>query len=71
MGSDKVKRKVIKSVLAGIDLTISREHIAKLLMVEDKGKRIADFKHATLYRESIQQVMFKPESLSGKSRSLK
>ncbi|MCI97400.1 hypothetical protein A2U01_0118701, partial [Trifolium medium] len=42
MGLSKFNGTVIKSVLAGLEITISRAHIAKLLGVEDYGKRISD-----------------------------
>ncbi|MCI08337.1 hypothetical protein A2U01_0029413, partial [Trifolium medium] len=38
MGLSKFDGTVIKSVLAGLEITISRAHLAKLLGVEDYGK---------------------------------
>ncbi|MCI50867.1 60S ribosomal protein L24, partial [Trifolium medium] len=37
MGLSKFSGIVIKSVLAGLEITISRAHLAKLLDVEDTG----------------------------------
>ncbi|MCI42023.1 hypothetical protein A2U01_0063258, partial [Trifolium medium] len=44
MGLSAFNGTVIKFVLAGLEITISRAHFAKLLDVKDQGKRIADYK---------------------------
>ncbi|MCI57149.1 hypothetical protein A2U01_0078400, partial [Trifolium medium] len=41
MGLNPFSGTVIKSVLAGLEIIISRAHIAKLLGVDDSGKKIS------------------------------
>ncbi|MCI61517.1 hypothetical protein A2U01_0082774, partial [Trifolium medium] len=55
MGLCEFNETVIKSVLAGIEVSISRAHFAKLLDVKDAGKRIADYKNEVYYRQSIKK----------------
>ncbi|MCI41604.1 60S ribosomal protein L24, partial [Trifolium medium] len=57
MGLNKFTGTVIKSVLAGLKIIISRAHLAKLLGVEDYGKRIADYKSDIYYRQSIKKEL--------------
>ncbi|MCI33776.1 hypothetical protein A2U01_0054993 [Trifolium medium] len=49
MGLNKFTGTVIKFVLVGLEITISRAHLAKLLGVEDFGKRISDYKSDIYY----------------------
>ncbi|MCI93876.1 hypothetical protein A2U01_0115174, partial [Trifolium medium] len=44
MGLSAFKETVIRYVLAGLEITISRAHFAKLMDVKDQGKMIADYK---------------------------
>ncbi|MCI85018.1 hypothetical protein A2U01_0106296, partial [Trifolium medium] len=44
MGLSAFNGTVIKSVLAGLEIAISRAHFAKLLDVKDQGKRVSDYK---------------------------
>ncbi|MCI06047.1 hypothetical protein A2U01_0027102, partial [Trifolium medium] len=67
----KQKKNIIKSVLAGLDITISRAHFAKLLDVKDQGKRISDYKNEIYYRQSIKKQLYSDENLAGKSKSMK
>ncbi|MCI77636.1 hypothetical protein A2U01_0098906, partial [Trifolium medium] len=65
MGLCEFKETVIKSVIAGIKITISRAHFAKLLGIKDAGKRIADYKNEVYYRKSIKKELYEDESLAG------
>ncbi|MCI68804.1 hypothetical protein A2U01_0090065, partial [Trifolium medium] len=47
MGLNPFSGTVIKSVLAGLEIIISRAHNAKLLGVDDSGKKISEYKSAT------------------------
>ncbi|MCI30899.1 hypothetical protein A2U01_0052110, partial [Trifolium medium] len=71
MGLCEFNETVIKSVLAVIEVTISRAHFAKLLDVKDDGKRIADYKNEVYYRQSIKKELYKDEKHAGKSKSMK
>ncbi|MCI44267.1 hypothetical protein A2U01_0065506, partial [Trifolium medium] len=71
MSLSKFDGTVIKSVLAGIEITISRAHLAKLLGIEDYGKRISDYKSETYYRQCIKKEMYDVEQAAGKSNSMK
>ncbi|MCI55322.1 hypothetical protein A2U01_0076572, partial [Trifolium medium] len=51
-------------VLAGLEITISRAHFAKLLGVDDYGKRIVDYKSETYYRQSIKNELYNDEKLA-------
>ncbi|MCI45834.1 hypothetical protein A2U01_0067073, partial [Trifolium medium] len=62
---------VIKSVLAGLEVTISRAHFAKLLGIDDYGKRITDYKSEVYYRQSIKKELYNDEKLAGKSKCMK
>ncbi|MCI15418.1 cullin-like protein, partial [Trifolium medium] len=70
MGLNTFNGTVIKSVLAGLEITISKAHFAKLLEVKDQGKRIADYKNEIYYRQSIKKELYLDESSAGKSRSM-
>ncbi|MCH96520.1 hypothetical protein A2U01_0017507, partial [Trifolium medium] len=71
MGLCDFNETVVKFVLAGIEITISRAHIAKLLGIRDAGKRIADYKNEVYYRQSIKKELYEDESLAGKSKFMK
>ncbi|MCH93055.1 hypothetical protein A2U01_0014002 [Trifolium medium] len=71
MGLCEFNETVIKSVLAGIEITISRAHLAKLLSLKDSGKRIADYKNEVYYRQSIKKELYEDENLAGKSKCMK
>ncbi|MCI04627.1 hypothetical protein A2U01_0025674, partial [Trifolium medium] len=57
MGLSTFTGTVIKYVLAGLDITISRAHFAKLLDLKDQGKRISDYKSEIYYRQSIKKEL--------------
>ncbi|MCI81028.1 hypothetical protein A2U01_0102300, partial [Trifolium medium] len=61
MGLNEFTGIVIKFVLAGLEITISRAHIAKLIGVEDYGKRISDYKSDIYYRQSIKKELYEVE----------
>ncbi|MCI85316.1 hypothetical protein A2U01_0106595, partial [Trifolium medium] len=65
MGLNKFSGTVIKSVLAGLEITISREHLAKLLGVEDSGKKIFEFKSNIYYRQSIKKELYNADQVVG------
>ncbi|MCI51516.1 hypothetical protein A2U01_0072760, partial [Trifolium medium] len=44
MGLKEFNGTIIRSVLAGLEITISRAHFAKLLGVDDYGKKIAEYR---------------------------
>ncbi|MCI43385.1 hypothetical protein A2U01_0064622, partial [Trifolium medium] len=71
MGLSKFSGTVIKSVLAGLEITISRAHLAKLLDVEDTGKKICDYKSDIYWRQSIKKELYANEDLHGKTNSMK
>ncbi|MCI84866.1 hypothetical protein A2U01_0106144, partial [Trifolium medium] len=64
MGLSTFKGTVIKSVLAGLEITISRAHFAKLLEIKDQGKRIDDYKSEIYYRQSIKNELYEDEKLA-------
>ncbi|MCI68500.1 hypothetical protein A2U01_0089761, partial [Trifolium medium] len=61
MGLSKFDGTVIKSVIAGLEIIISRAHIAKLLDVEDCGKKISEYKNENYYRQSIKKELYDVE----------
>ncbi|MCI00907.1 hypothetical protein A2U01_0021931, partial [Trifolium medium] len=61
----------IRSVIAGLDITITKAHFARLLCLEDRGKKIYDYKSKLHYREVIKKELYGDESLVGKSRTMK
>ncbi|MCH92401.1 F-box/kelch-repeat protein, partial [Trifolium medium] len=61
----------IRSVIAGLDITITKAHFAKLLNLEDKGEKISDYKSGLHYRKDIKKEVYEDESLIGKSKGLK
>ncbi|MCI36583.1 hypothetical protein A2U01_0057806 [Trifolium medium] len=71
MGLSAFNGTVIKSVIAGLEITISKAHFAKLLDVKDQGKSISDYKSEVYYRQSIKKELYLYESLAGKSKSMK
>ncbi|MCI07085.1 hypothetical protein A2U01_0028148, partial [Trifolium medium] len=68
MGLSAFNETIIKFVLAGLEITISRAHFAKLLDVKDQGKRIADYKSEVYYRQFIKKELYEDEKLAGKSK---
>ncbi|MCI06358.1 hypothetical protein A2U01_0027417, partial [Trifolium medium] len=71
MGLNNFSGTVIKSVLTGLEITISRAHLARLLNVEDCGKKIADYRSEICYRKFIKKELFHKEKPGGKSSSMK
>ncbi|MCI31679.1 hypothetical protein A2U01_0052891, partial [Trifolium medium] len=71
MGLSKFSGTIIKSVLAGLEITITRAHLAKLLGIQDYGKRISDYKSDIYYRQSIKKELYNVEETAGKSSSMK
>ncbi|MCI31941.1 hypothetical protein A2U01_0053153, partial [Trifolium medium] len=70
MGLNEFTGTVIKSVLAGLEITISRAHIAKILGIEDYGKRISDYKSDVYYRQSIRKELYTVEQSAGKANCM-
>ncbi|MCI34524.1 hypothetical protein A2U01_0055744, partial [Trifolium medium] len=71
MGLSNFNGTVIKSVLAGVEITISRAHLAKLLDIEDNGMKISEFKHENYYRQNIKKELYDAEKIAGKAKSMK
>ncbi|MCI61611.1 hypothetical protein A2U01_0082868, partial [Trifolium medium] len=71
MGLSDFKGTIIKFVLAGLEITIPRAHFAKLLEVNEKGKRIADYRSEIYYRQSIKNELYDDEKHAGKSKLMK
>ncbi|MCI28666.1 hypothetical protein A2U01_0049868 [Trifolium medium] len=71
MGLNKFSGTVIKSVLAGIEITITRQNLAKLLGVEDHGKKISNYKSDIYYRQSIKKELYIVEQAAGKANCMK
>ncbi|MCI72355.1 hypothetical protein A2U01_0093618, partial [Trifolium medium] len=64
MGLSGFNGTVIRYVLAGLEITISRAHFAKLLGVNDQGKKIVDYKSEVYYRQSIKKELYNDEKLA-------
>ncbi|MCI15856.1 hypothetical protein A2U01_0036995, partial [Trifolium medium] len=71
MGLSIFNGTVIKSVLAGVEITISRAHLAKLLGIEDNGQKISEYKNETYYRQNIKKELYDAEKIAGKANSMK
>ncbi|MCI57032.1 hypothetical protein A2U01_0078283, partial [Trifolium medium] len=67
MGLNKFTGTIIKSVLAGLEITISRQHLAKLLGIEDYGKKIFEYKSEIYYRQSIKKELYNADQVTGKA----
>ncbi|MCI35963.1 hypothetical protein A2U01_0057184, partial [Trifolium medium] len=64
MGLSNFNGTVIKSVLAGVEITISRAHLAKLLGIEDNGQKISEYKNETYYRQNIKKELYDAEKIA-------
>ncbi|MCI44535.1 hypothetical protein A2U01_0065774, partial [Trifolium medium] len=58
MGLKEFKGVEIRSNIASLDVTITKAHFAKLLSLEDKGKKISEYTDEEYYRESIKKEMY-------------
>ncbi|MCH86884.1 cullin-like protein, partial [Trifolium medium] len=61
----------IRSNIAGLDFTITKAHFAKLLSLEDRSKKISEYKNEVCYREAIKKELYEDKSMVGKSKGLK
>ncbi|MCH95931.1 disease resistance protein, partial [Trifolium medium] len=61
MGLKEYKGTKIRSNIAGLDVTITKAHFAKLLSLEDKGKKISDYKNEVYYREAIKKELYEDD----------
>ncbi|MCI72819.1 hypothetical protein A2U01_0094083, partial [Trifolium medium] len=64
MGLNPFSGTVIKSILAGLEITISRQHLVKLLGIEDSGKKIFEYKSNTYYRQSIKEELYNADTVA-------
>ncbi|MCH84757.1 hypothetical protein A2U01_0005593 [Trifolium medium] len=71
MGLKEYNGTEIRSNVAGLDVTITKAHFAKLLSLEDRGKKISEYKIEIYYREAINKELYDDDSLAGKSRAMK
>ncbi|KAK2435471.1 hypothetical protein QL285_020524 [Trifolium repens] len=58
MGLRPFKGKEIRSNIAGLEIIITQEHIAKLLGLDNEGEKINQYKKESVYADSIKEDLF-------------
>ncbi|MCI57753.1 hypothetical protein A2U01_0079004, partial [Trifolium medium] len=70
MGLKEFKEVEIRSTVAGLDITITKACLVKLLKLKDQGKVISKYKKIEHYRKAIKKNMFVIKEDVGKSKSM-